>query len=136
MLKLTVESESARVPVTVMRLEGELDAATYLDVIARARELSDAGVRHLLFDFSGLTYMGSSGVFALHSIAMLLRGEEPPDPEHGWGAIHSMESDRSEVVENVKILNPQPQVDRVLERTGMKRFFETHTDRATAIGSF
>lgn len=136
MLTITIDQVSDRVPVAVMKLEGELDAASYLDVIAKARELSEQGTRHILLDLGGLTYMGSSGLFALHSVAMLLRGQEPPDPEDGWSAIHTAAMSESETVESVKLLDPQPQVDRVLERTGLKRFFETYTDRAAAIGSF
>lgn len=136
MLKTTVDHEEARVPVAVMRLEGELDAASYEDVIASVRQLADAGTRHLVIDLTDLSYMGSSGLFAIHSVAMLLRGEEPPDPEAGWGAIHSMDRGGSETVANVMLLSPQPQVDRVLERSGLKRFFQTHTDRAAAIDSF
>lgn len=136
MLNVTVEHEQARVPVAVMKLDGELDAASYLDVIARARQLAEAGTRSLLLDLSDLSYMGSSGLFAIHSIATLLRGEEPPDPEAGWSAIHSMDRPKSDLVEGVKLLNPQPQVDRVLDRSGLKRFFETHTDRAQAVASF
>jgi anti-anti-sigma regulatory factor len=135
-LKITIGHESARVPLAVMKLEGELDAATYENVIASARKLTEQGTRHILLDLGDLSYMGSSGLFALHSVAMLLRGEEPPDPEYGWSAIHAMAGNESEVVQGVKLLDPQPQVDRVLERTGMKRFFETYTDRAAAIGSF
>jgi anti-anti-sigma regulatory factor len=135
-LTITIDQETGRVPIAVMKLEGELDAASYLDVISRARQLSEHGTRHILLDLQGLTYMGSSGLFALHSVAMLLRGEEPPDPEHGWGAMHTAESRDSEAVENVKLLDAQPQVDRVLERTGLKRFFETFTDRTAALRSF
>jgi anti-anti-sigma regulatory factor len=135
-LTITIENVSDRVPVAVMKLEGELDAASYLDVIERARQLSEQGTKNILLDLANLTYMGSSGLFALHSVAMLLRGQEPPDPEGGWSALHSVEEGESEAVERVKLLDPQPQVDRVLERTGMKRFFETYTDRAAAIGSF
>ena len=135
MLNISVEHENGRVPVAVMKLGGELDAASYLDAIARARELAGAGTRNVLLDLTDLTYMGSSGLFAIHSMATLLRGEEPPDPEAGWGAIHSMDR-ASETVDNLKLLSPQPQVDRVLERSGLKRFFETHTDRAQAVASF
>jgi anti-anti-sigma regulatory factor len=66
----------------------------------------------------------------------MLRGDTPPDPEDGWGAIHSLESRQSEAVAELKLLSPQAQVDRVLERTGLKRFFETHNDRQTALASF
>ena len=136
MLNIAVTHENGAAPVAVMRLEGELDAATYLDVIARARQLAEQGTSRLVLDLGELTYMGSSGLFAIHSIALLLGGEQPPDPEAGWGAIHAMDRDGREAVRNVKLLNPRPAVDRVLERSGMKRFFETHTDRAAAIASF
>ena len=135
MLNVTVETEQGAQPVGIMRLEGELDQSNFMEVIDRARELREAGTRHVLLDLSGLSYMGSSGIFALRSIAIVVAGDEPPDPEHGWGAIHEMEG-RSADTSRVKILNPQPSVDRVLDRTGMKRYFETFTDRAAAIAAF
>jgi anti-sigma regulatory factor (Ser/Thr protein kinase)/anti-anti-sigma regulatory factor len=133
-LNIDVTQESDKAPVAVVSLAGELDAATYLDVIAAARDLVAQGTTNILLDLSGLEYMGSSGLFAIHSVAMLLRGEEPPDPESGWGAIHQASHEESS--EHLKLLSPPPQVDRVLERSGMKRFFETFTDRSAALASF
>ena len=135
MLNITVEHELTARPVAIMRLEGELDQSNYLDVVNRARELADAGTLNLLLDLSDLSYMGSSGIFALRSIAIVLSGETPPDPEGGWGAVHELEG-RSADTSRLKILNPQPPVDRVLERTGLKRYFETFTDRAAALAAF
>jgi anti-anti-sigma regulatory factor len=136
---LQIASEHETTPdgksVAVMRLSGELDAASFGDVIEHARQLIGAGAQGLLLDMTELAYMGSSGIFALHSIAMLVQGESPPDPEQGWAALHDA-GPSSEFVEQLKILSPQPQVDRVLERTGMKRFFEVHPDRTQAIASF
>lgn len=136
MLSITIGLERARVPVAVMKLDGELDAATYQDVINRAAELIEQGAGHILLDMGELTYMGSSGLFAIHSVAMMLRGEAPPDPEGGWGAIHEAEPRDSEKVDELKLLNPLPQCERVLDRTGMKRFFETYDDRRAALESF
>jgi len=129
------ETMASGQPLAVMRLEGELDAASYLDVIERTRQLAGQGVARLLVDLSELSYMGSSGLFALHSMAMLLRGQSPPDPEYGYAALDQAES-IDDTVSELKLLNPQPQVQRVLERTGMTRFFEVHTDRAAALASF
>ena len=136
MLNISVAHENARAPVTVMKLAGELDAATYLSVIDRVRSLVDEGTRNMLLDLAELAYMGSSGLFVIHSAAMLLRGEEPPDPEGGWGAIHEVEGRATEEVECLKLLDPQPQVARVLERSGLARFFAIHTDRSAALESF
>ena len=137
MLTIAVDHESARVPVAVMRLEGELDAASYLDLLASARQLIADGDGYLLLDLESLTYMGSSGLFVIHSMAMLLEGREAPDPEDGWGAIHQAEEeDETAAGGRLKLLAPQPQVDRVLERSGLKRFFPTYSNRAEALGSF
>ena len=135
-MTVAVDHEEARVPVAVMRLEGELDSATYLDVLASARDLVAQGVGHILLDLERLDYMGSSGLFAIHSIAMLLGGKEPPDPESGWGAIHQADPKEDEAVDRLKLLSPQPQVTRVLERSGLTRYFKTYTDRAEALAAF
>jgi len=138
-MNITVDQAEGSVPVTIVGLHGDLDASNYQDVIAKARELYDVGARHVLLDMSNVPYMGSSGLVALHSIAVLLRGEQPPDPESGWNAFHAIardqEADRG-AQQHIKLLNPQPKVVRTLEMTGLKAFFEVHTDLAAAIASF
>lgn len=136
-MNLTVEQAQGRVPVTILSLQGDLDASNYQQIIARGRELYAAGTRHLLLDMSGTSFMSSSGLVALHSLALLMRGESPPDPEAGWRAIRAVGEEVGEGhPANVKLLKPQPQVDRVLERSGLKQFFEVHTDREAAIAAF
>ena len=69
--------------------------------------------------------------------AALLRGEEIPDPEVGWGAIRAIDRDRERgFQQHFKLLNPQPRVDQVLEMVGFKRFLEVYTDLDAAIASF
>ena len=82
-MQLTIDQIPSRVPVTIIALHGDLDASNYEQVIAKARELYAAGVRHLLLDLCDVPFMGSSGVVALHSVALLMaaRGEMPPDSE-------------------------------------------------------
>jgi anti-anti-sigma regulatory factor len=136
-MPLTVEQAQGRVPVTIIAIQGALDYSNYLEVISHAREAHAAGARHLLIDLSDVPFMGSSGLVALHSAALLMAGEAPPDPEAGWDSFHALERATSSGVQpHVKLLKPQPRVDQMLERAGMKRFFEIHTDRAQAIGSF
>jgi hypothetical protein len=37
---------------------------------------------------------------------------------------------------NVKLLNPQPRVMKVLDTAGFSRFYDIYTDQATAVASF
>jgi STAS domain-containing protein len=89
-MNISVSQLQGNVPVTVMKVDGQLDGQSYQDLIAKARELYDAGARDFLLDFSDLTYISSAGLVAIHSIALLVKGEELPDPESGWSAYRSM----------------------------------------------
>jgi anti-anti-sigma regulatory factor len=136
-MDITVSEELGSKPVTVLAVSGEIDYANYSELTDRARALYDAGSRNLVLDLSGVTYLGSSGLVALHGVARIFAGEEPPDPEQGWAAIHAMNEDEGGGTDpRVKLLSPSPQADRVLERTGMREQFEVHDDRAAAVGSF
>jgi anti-anti-sigma regulatory factor len=136
-MNITVEQAQGTVPVAILSLQGDLDASNYQALIAKAQELYSAGMRYLLLDMRQVPFMGSSGLVALHSIAVLMRGERPPDPEAGWDAIHAIDRDReSGMQKHVKLLGPQPQVERVLDRTGLKQFLEIHTEREAAVASF
>src|SRR3954454_13096628 len=89
-LQTTVERVDGRVPVTVLALDGELDASNFESVIDEVRGLYDAGDRTLLLDLSGLTFMASSGLVALHGIVLVMHGDQPPDLESGWSAFHAL----------------------------------------------
>src|SRR3712207_3970962 len=111
-MRFTVEHAQAAVPVTILALHGDLDATNFEDVIARARDLYASGTRYLLLDLGGVPFMGSSGLVALHSIAMLMRGQAPPEPEFGWQAFHDIDHSRGAgIQQHVKLLNPRPGVD-------------------------
>ena len=136
-MTITIDQVQGKVSVTILGVQGDLDASNYQEVIDSATQAFEAGARDMLIDMSDIQFMSSSGLVALHSIALLLRGEKLPDPEFGWEAFNTLERDReSGVQEHVKLLKPQPQVDRSLEITGLKKFFEVYTDLDTAVGSF
>jgi anti-anti-sigma regulatory factor len=134
---VTATQAQDEVPVTVLHIKGELDASNYQIIIDKAREAYAGGTRNVLLDLSEVPYMGSSGLVAFHSVALLMRGETPPDPEGGWGALRSIDREREAgPQQHVKLLNPQPKVDRVLRMAGFDQFFEIFTDEKAAIASF
>jgi anti-anti-sigma regulatory factor len=136
-LQTTVERVDGRVPITVLAFDGELDASNFERVIDEVRGLYDAGDRTLLLDLSGLTFMASSGLVALHGIVLVMHGDQPPDLEGGWSAFHALTDavGGGERQAEVQLCGAQPAVTRVLERTGLDRLFVSHPDRATAIAA-
>src|SRR3954454_20059914 len=89
-LQTTVERVDGRVPVTVLALDGELDASNFESVIEEVRGLYAAGDRTLLLDLSGLTFMARSGLVALHMIVLVLQDEQPQHPDGGRSTFHAL----------------------------------------------
>ena len=136
-MNIEVEFAQGKMPITILSLQGDLDASNFESVIARASDLYTEGTRHLLLDLSGLRFMSSSGLVAMHSIALLMRGADPHDLQDGWNAIHAIDRDRESGPQPyVKILNPLPKVASTLKMTGLDQFFEIFDDQRTAIASF
>jgi len=137
-MTITTRQAEGSVPVTILCLHGDLDASNYLDVIEAAREAYDAGARHILLDMSDVPFMSSSGLMALHSIALLMRGEEPPDPEYGWSAFHTMSRDTEQgsVQTQVKLASVQPRVERALRMARFDQYFECYANQEEAVASF
>jgi anti-anti-sigma regulatory factor len=136
-MNISVSQMQGQVPVTVIKLEGQLDGQTYQDLINKAREAYKAGWRDFLVDMSDLTYISSAGLVALHSVALLAKGEQLPDTDEGWAAYRSMgRSKEAGIQEHMKLLNPRPEVLSVLEMVGFSAVFKIFSDLDEAVKSF
>ena len=134
-MTIDVEDLGGAPAVTVVALDGELDASNYERVIEAVRDAYERGARGLVLDLAKLSFMASSGLFALHSAFRIMRGETPPDPEGGWGALHEMSRDHDSEASNVRLAGAQDAIARVLERTGMAQLFPVDADRAAAVAA-
>jgi anti-anti-sigma regulatory factor len=136
-MEITVSQATGRVEVTILQPHGDLDAASYTDLIAAAQEAQQAGASDILLDLGDTPYMSSSGLVALQSIAALLREEEPPDLEAGWSTLRGLKRGaEAGCQEHFKLLNPRPRVARVLEMVGFAQFLEVYSDLEEAVASF
>lgn len=139
MLNMSVDQINGRVPVTALRLEGELDASNYEQLIARAEALYAGGTRDLLLDLENVDFVSSSGLIGLHSVALIMRGETLADAEEGWAAFRAVSRDmlKSSGQEvHFKLLKPQPIVRKVLDTSGFSDFMPVFEDEETAVISF
>jgi anti-anti-sigma regulatory factor len=125
------------VEVTVLQPHGPLDASNYQALIKKAQEVYQEGARYILVDMSAIPHMSSSGIVALHSIALILKGEATAEPEDGWEAMRSIDRARESGLQtHLKLLSPTPKVDRVLDMVGFKEFVAVFTDLDEAVESF
>ena len=109
---------------------------SYLELVSTVQKLYDAGTRSLLLDLTNLAFISSAGLASLHIVTKMFRGENA-NPEDGWGTYKGIDRERERgLQENVKLLNPSPAVDKVLDTVGFKHFFEVYTNLNEAVGSF
>ena len=135
-MNITISKSMGRVQVSVIRIEGQLDGQSYMELIDKAKALYGEGARDFLVDLTDMTYISSAGLVALHSIALLTKGEQLPDSESGWSAYRSIKNSAPSLQEHIKLLNPREEVKSVLEMVGFDRVFSAFTDFDEAVKSF
>jgi anti-anti-sigma factor len=136
-MNISISQVQGKVPVTVVKVDGQLDGQSYQDLINKAREAYQAGWHDFLVDMTDLSYISSAGLVALHSLALMLKGEELPDTESGWSAFRSMSKTSGAGRQtHIKLLNPRSEVKSVLDMVGFTAVFDIFTDLDEAVKSF
>jgi anti-anti-sigma regulatory factor len=136
-MEITLSTQQGAVPVTVVQPHGDVDASNYAELVSKVESLQKDGATDFLLDLSDVPFMSSAGLVALHSIAILLRGEKPTDPQSGWAALKSIDRSREAGMQkHLKLLNPQQYVAETFEKAGFTQFFEVYTDVKKAVASF
>jgi len=114
--------------VTVLHLQGRVDAASEALVREQADRLYAEGARHLLLDLSQVDYISSAGLRAIHIIYKLFT---PADEIKAWqpgGDIYK--------TPYFKLLCPSPQVYSVLNLAGFLHNIPFFTNLKDALESF
>jgi anti-anti-sigma regulatory factor len=134
---IQLEPAQGRVPVTVLRVHGDIDRSNYEALVQHIQDAYQAGTRDVLLDLREVGYMSSAGLVAMQGIIKILRGDAPPNPEDGWGALHSLDKLRDGTKQqHFKLLSPQPAVAKSLDMVGFTDFIDVYDDEATAVASF
>ena len=136
-MNISTSQAQGKVPVTVIKIDGQLDGQNYQELIMKAQELYNAGVCDFLLDLSNLTYISSSGLVALCTVALLARGEKLSNTGGGQPAsrplIHSTEAGTQK---HVKLLNPRSEITHIFEMVGLATLFDVFMDLDEAVNSF
>src|SRR5579862_438536 len=106
-MSMSIASEHRGEPaIALVTLAGELDASNFEALIGTIQSCYAGGAIGCVIDLGGLTFMASPGLVA------------------GWQVFHDMGGESGHVT-NVRLVDTQDAVQRVLDRTGMSRLFAT-----------
>ena len=136
-MEITVSTQQGAVPVTIVQPHGDVDASNFAQLVSKVESLHKDGAADFLLDLSDVPFMSSAGLVALHSIALMMRGEKPVDPQSGWAELKAIDRSRAAGMQkHVKLLNPQTYVADTFEKAGFTQFLEIFTDLKKAVASF
>lgn len=131
-MNINVSIEQAKEPIAVMKLEGVIDASNFMEIVDKADEIYNNPSRSLIIDLGDVTGITSAGQVAIHKVALIYSGV-PQDVQENQNPDFTHSSNARKYV---KLLNPQPDVDKALEQAGLKLFFKVFNDLESAIQSF
>lgn len=134
-MEIKVSTESGRVPVTVLHIDGNIDSSTYEQFQSTARKLIDEGARYILVDLSHAPFVSSAGLRALHTLFNELRSRNP-EASLSDEQIKRGISAGTYKSPHLKLLNLSPETRTAFETSGFDMYIDTFTDRNTAIASF
>jgi anti-anti-sigma factor len=134
-MNIKVSTEQARVPVTILQVEGDLDSFTYNDFLSQAQKLINEGARYMMIDLAQVPYVSSAGLRAIYTIFHDLRAVHPEEnlSEEEMERAARMGTYKSP---HLKLLNLSNNVNGVFQMGGFGNYIETFTDREKALTSF
>ena len=121
--------------IAIMQIKGGIDASNFMELVNKAQELYNNPARNLILDLSEVTSVSTTGLVALHKIALVYSGV-PQEVDPDATEVRPDFTHSSNARKFVKLLNPRPEVDKALEKAGMKLFFKVFKDLESAIQSF
>lgn len=132
-MEITISQAQGKVPVTVIRLKGNLDANSAGEVNEGAQKAIQGGAKDILLDLSKVDFMSSAGI---RSITMLYEELNPAISEAEKAEISRGIRAGTYRALHLKLLNPSKRVVSVLQMAGLDMFLETFSNERKAISSF
>jgi anti-anti-sigma factor len=132
-MQIKVTSEKARVPVTVVHVDGNIDSASYESFQSSMEDTIKGGARHILLDLTHVPFVSSAGLRSMNILLNRLRELTPDvsDEEMRKGI-----NEGTYKSPHLKLLNPSQATSTTLESSGFSMFIEEFHDLKAALESF
>jgi anti-anti-sigma factor len=132
-MEVAISHNQGSVPVTVFRVDGDIDSSNHEELERIVFQEIEAGTRYVIFDLSTVPFISSAGFRTFMKVFKRLRGlsegigEEDTNKGINTGAYKSP---------HLKLFRPNKLVTGTLKIAGFDMFLEVHEDMQTAIASF
>jgi anti-anti-sigma factor len=134
-MEIKVSTENARVPITLMHVDGNLDSSSYPEFQKKAEELIKNGTRHILVDLEHSPFVSSAGLRAIHQIYKDLNSIHP-DANLSEEEIKKGVTAGTYKSPYLKLANLSDETKMVFITTGFDMYIEHYDDIKLAIASF
>jgi anti-anti-sigma factor len=132
-MEIKVSTQTGRVPVTVIHVDGNIDSMTYEAFLSRAEELMKAGARHMLIDLEHVPLVSSAGLRAFNNIFSRLRELSPDVSDEEMRDGINAGTYKSP---HLKLANPSNATRLALDTSGFSLFLDIAEDVGTGVASF
>lgn len=132
-MEITVSTVQARVPVSILRLKGDLDANTADQFSAAALQAIQNGPKDMLVDLSQVPFMSSAGIRALHALYTTL---DPIGSESEKDAVYKGINAGTYSAPHLKLLKPNKKVDEVIRLAGLDMYLKPYNSEEEALAAF
>ena len=134
-MDIQVTTVNGRVPITILRVEGNIDAQTYDQFQKKADELIEGGARYLLIDLARAPFVSSAGLRALHHIFNDLRARDTDNPRSDEEIRRGISAGTYKSP-HLKLVNLSKESRTAFDLSGFDMFIESYDDEQAAIDSF
>jgi anti-anti-sigma regulatory factor len=132
-MDMDISQVQARVPVAILRLNERINLSNTEQLVEKAQEIFANGMRFLLIDLTNVPSMTSAGLRAIQTIYKIFGSEPSSDIKDSTG--EKMEGSFQKSA-HLKLLNPNPDLRRILNLVGFDNYIEIHDDQQKALLAF
>ena len=132
-MEVKITTENARVPVTVVHVDGNIDSGSYEQFLAAVQNAVDGGARHVLIDLSHVPFVSSAGLRAFNILLTRLRTLTPDVSEE---EMLKGINDGTYKSPHLKLLSPSKATEATLESSGFDMFIDVLHDMKAALAAF
>lgn len=133
MLDIKTHIQSARVPVTILSISGDIDSSNFQLFQSYVDEQVTQGARHVLLDFHGVKRISSAGLRVIHNLFNKLREihKDVNDDE-----LRKRMSSGAYKSPYLKLANLASNIAEVFKLGGFEIYIEIFDDQESAVNSF